>query len=58
MNLRIDGRATIKDASLTGGSTIENEIVDINEGDVIVSDGPISIEIVSDSDSDADADDE
>lgn len=50
MNLRIDGRATIKDESFTGGTEIHNETVTVEQGDVIVSDGPVSIEIVSDSD--------
>lgn len=46
--IKIDGRATIKDESFTGGTEIENETVEIGQGDVIVSDAPISIEIVGD----------
>jgi hypothetical protein len=47
MKLRIDGRATIKDDSLTGGTVIDNETVEVGQGDVIVSDGPVALEIVS-----------
>lgn len=51
MKLKIDGRATVKDESaLTGGTTIVDETVEVEQGDVIVSDGPVSVEIVADPD--------
>lgn len=53
--VRIEGFARIKKGSTDdpdgirlGSRDIEDEVVDINEGDVIVSDGPISFEIVED----------
>lgn len=48
MILRIDGRAMVKDESLTGGHEIKNETIEVEQGDVIVSNGPVGIEIVDD----------
>jgi hypothetical protein len=48
VKLKIDGRAMIKNESFTGGTDIDNETIEIEEGDVLVSDGPVGIEIILD----------
>lgn len=47
MKLRIDGQAARKDESMFNERVDDSTIV-VEQGDIIVSDGPISIEVIED----------